>query len=188
MYIPEKHHRRSIRIPGFDYTQSGAYFITLCTRFRARLFGEIVDGNMRLSEAGRIVLHCWQKIPSHFPKVTLDAFVVMPDHVHGILFLSTRRDTAGPAQTTGKNAPDGQPKIERFGRPVPGSVPTIVRSFKAAVTKGVNELRGTPGTVVWQRNYYERVIRNDEEWDRIWQYILDNPKNWNKNKIGPAAG
>jgi putative transposase len=103
-YDPEKHHRRSIRLKGYDYTQPGAYFITICTHGRECLFGEIIDGEMHLNEAGQIVVQTWQDLPNHVPNVQLDAFVVMPNHVHGIIIITDRTGGIGagfkPARTT----------------------------------------------------------------------------------------
>jgi len=168
--------RRSIRLPEYDYSQPGAYFVTVCTQERGPLFGEVVDGAMRLNEAGRTAQACWEEIPTHFRGITVDAFVVMPNHIHGIVIITDRRGTAC-------RAPTG---MERFGEPVAGSLPTIMRSFKSAVTKRVNELRGTPGVRLWQRNFYERVIRGEEELKRARQYILDNPLRWHLDPENPT--
>ena len=148
-FDPEKHHRRSIRLGGYDYSQAGAYFVTVCTRNRECLFGEIIDGEMRLNDAGRMVDSEWLNTPRIRPQVELDGYIVMPNHVHGIICVVD--DGRGTARRA--------PTVERFGCPVPGSLPTIVRAFKSAATKQINTLRGTPGTPVWQRNYYEYVIR-----------------------------
>ncbi|MBK9941051.1 MAG: transposase [Kouleothrix sp.] len=162
-YDPALHHRRSIRLSGYDYTQAGAYFVTACTAARRRLFGELVGSEMRLSRYGAIALECWEAIPEHCPRVELDAFVVMPDHIHGILVLPEDADRARVAAR------------ERFSKPVAGSLPTIVRLYKAAVTRQINEWRGTANPPVWQRNYYEHVIRSQAALERIRAYIVDNP-------------
>ncbi len=136
------YYRRSLRLSGYDYSQEGAYFVTICTRDRAPLFDN--EANRQIAE------QCWLSIPDHFPMVQLDEWVVMPNHVHGILTLvDDGRGTACRAPT---------PAPERFGQPTPSSLPTIVRSFKSAVTKRVNLLQRTPGAPVWQRNYFEHVI------------------------------
>jgi len=162
-YDPQKHHRRSIRLKGYDYTQAGAYFITIVTKDRACLFGEVVEDDMRLSPMGIIVQECWLAIPDHFPHAVLDEFVVMSNHVHGIIVLN---------ETEHFGARHAVPRPEQFGKPVPGSIPTIVRSFKSAATKCINEYRGTPGAPVWQCNYHEHVIRTEESLDCIREYIL----------------
>lgn len=170
------HHRRSLRLKNYDYAQAGAYFVTLCTQNRACLFGEIVDGQMRLHPAGREAGQCWLQIPQHFPNVELDEFVVMPNHVHGIVVLGDGgRGTVCRAPTT----------VERFGRPVSGSLPTVVRSFKSAVTKRINALHGSPGVSVWQRNYYEHVIRDEASLQDIREYIVNNPLQWTLDRENP---
>ena len=133
-YDPDKHHRRSIRLKGYDYSQIGAYFITICTQNRECLFGKIVDGKMVLNPFGRIVADEWTKTALIRDEIKLDEWVVMPNHFHGIVVVTNCRGTARRA-----------PTVERFGKPVSGSIPTIVRSFKSAVTKRINELRQTPG-------------------------------------------
>ena len=149
-YKPEIHHRQSICLKGYDYSQAGAYFVTLCAWNKEYLFGEIVDGKMLLNEYGEIVMKCWEAIPIHFPHVETDKFIIMPNHVHGIVFMVGARH-AVPLRTIG----------EQFAKPVSGSLPTLIRSFKSAVTKSINTFRNTPGTPVWQRNYYEHIIRDD---------------------------
>jgi putative transposase len=178
-FDPEKHHRRSIRLKGYDYRRQGAYFVTICTHDRLCLFGEVVGGEMRLNEYGRIALGCWKEIPLHFPQAELDAFVVMPNHVHGIIVLTVGARHAVPLQNGISE------KTEQFGKPVAGSIPTIIRSFKSATTRHINALRGTPGSPVWQRNYYEHIIRNEESLNRIREYIKTNPLRWAMDSENP---
>jgi REP element-mobilizing transposase RayT len=174
-YDLERHHRRSVRLKGYDYAGSGAYFVTICTQNHECLFGEIRDGRMILNDAGRMVQSLWDELPRHFPNVELDTFVVMPNHVHGIIWIiDVGRGTACRA-----------PTVERFGQPVAHSLPTIIRSFKSAVTKCVNAQRGTPGLPIWQRNYYEHIIRNDDELNRICEYIVNNPARWDNDVENP---
>jgi REP element-mobilizing transposase RayT len=165
-FNPDIHHRRSIRFQDYDYSAVGAYFVTLCAFQRECLFGEVVEGGMQLSDAGLAVIDCWQAIPKHFSQAELDEFVVMPNHLHGII-VNDCRGTACRAQFD-----------EAFGRPVAGSLATIIRSFKSAVSNRVNVLRDNPGVPVWQRNYYERVIRDEQELAAIRQYIANNPARW----------
>ena len=168
LYVPEIHRRRSIRLPDYDYTQAGTYFVTICAQGRRCLFGEVVDGEMLLNPFGRIAHQCWMSLPDHFVRLSLDEAVVMPNHVHGIFcIVEDGRGTACRA-----------PTMERFAQPVSGSIPTIIRSFKSAVTRAINQLRNTPGTPIWQSNYYERVIRDDKELAAIRQYIVGNPAKW----------
>jgi putative transposase len=178
-------HRRSIRVQGYDYSQAGAYFVTICTQNRKCLFGEIADGRMVVNHAGRIVDQCWYDIPSHFPHIALDQYVVMPNHLHGIIVISEGRGTAC-CRGTACRAPTTTE--EQFGHPVVGSVPTIIRSFKSAATKRINEIRNTPGAKLWQRNFYERIIRNDDELNRIREYIANNPLQWEMDRENPARG
>ena len=174
-YDPEKHCRRSIRLQGYDYSRPGAYFVTVCTRNRKCLFGEIIEGRMVLNDYGKVVAMAWDAIPRHFPDVEIDMFQIMPNHVHGIVVISAGRGTACRA-----------PTMERFGKAVYGSLATIIRSFKSAVTKYINELRNTPGAKLWQRNYYDHIIRNEDELDRIRRYISDNPAKWKLDRENPC--
>ena len=170
---PEPRNRRSIRLKGYDYAQEGAYFVTVCTRQQQCLFGSIRDGRMRLNDAGRAVRDCWNDLPRHYPHVKMDAMVVMPNHVHGIVVLL---DAVGaglkPAPTT------------RQGKR--HALPEIVRGFKTFASRRVNQLRGTPGIPIWQRNYYEHVVRDDEDLDRIRTYIANNPARWDEDEDNPV--
>jgi putative transposase len=161
-----RHHRRSTRLKGHDYAQPGAYFVTACTRDRECLFGDIVDGEMRLNQYGMAVREEWLRTAQLRENVEVDAFTIMPNHVHGVVIITNGRGTARRAPT------------EEFGKPVAHSVPTIIRAFKSAATKRINAVRHSPGTPIWQRNYYEHVIRTDEELNAIREYILANPANW----------
>lgn len=172
-YNPEINHRRSIRLKSYDYTQPGAYFVTFCAYQRQHLFGEVVDGNMVLNERGKIARYEWFKTAELRPYVKLydDEFVIMPNHGHGIIWIEDdlvgARRRRAPTETT-----------EKFGKPVKGSIPTIVRAYKSAVTYAVNKLENQLGAVLWQRNYYEHIIRNDRELHNIARYIQFNPLNW----------
>lgn len=169
-------HRRSIRLRGYDYSQVGAYFVTVCTKDRRCLFGNAADGEMQLNDAGRIVADEWIKTAEMRNNVELDEWVVMPNHFHGILVVTNGRGTARRA-----------PTLEQFGQPVSGSIPTIIRSFKSAVTKRINEMRGMPGAKSWQRNYYEHIIRNNDELNRIREYIANNPVQWGMDRENPVG-
>jgi putative transposase len=172
-----KYHRRSIRLREYPYTQVGAYFLTMCTFNKAPLFGKLQDGKMLLSPLGFIVEDCWTEIPNHFARAELDLYVMMPNHFHGIVVQeSPGRGTACRALTA-----------EQFGRPVPESVPTIVRSFKFAATKRANESLGAPGAALWQRNYFEYVIRDAQSLNRIREYIATNPVKWESDRNNPKG-
>jgi len=174
-YDSHRHHRRSIRLKGYNYTHPGAYFITICTYKHRCLFGRVVDGEMRLNPLGQIVTNCWNEIPHHFPHAELDEFVVMPNHIHGVISI-VGATHASPLQQT--HPPRG---------PIPGSLGAIVGSFKSAVTKRINRHRHTPGGVVWQRNYYEHIIRTELALNAIRQYIRDNPLRWHLDQYNPNA-
>ena len=142
--LPGGLHRRSIKLTEYDYSQSNAFFVTICAANRALIFGKVVDGAVIHSEAGEIVTEEWQKTEELRTYLKLDLFVVMPNHFHGILLIE------GQKGGTARRAPTKQ----RFGQPEPDSLPTIIGAFKSAVTKRINILRHAPGAVVWQRNYY----------------------------------
>jgi REP element-mobilizing transposase RayT len=171
---PSKRHRRSIRLRGFDYTSQGAYFVTTVTHDRRELFGRIVDDEMRLNAAGRIVAEEWQRSGEVRSNVEVDEFVVMPNHFHGIVFLMQNDEG------TLRSAP-----TPAFGASVAGSLPVIVRNFKGAATRRLRHL-GFADTV-WQRNYHERLIRNERELHAIRQYIIDNPRQWALDKENPQS-
>ncbi|QXE90699.1 transposase [Geomonas subterranea] len=170
-YDPHLHHRRSVRLEGFDYSQNGAYFVTVCAHERQTLFGRLVAGDagvtVELSEAGAAAQSCWLEIPRHFPLVTLDAFIVMPDHLHGILFLSGHEQSSGRVRGANDYSP-----LQGNGTSL--TVGSVVRGFKIGVTKWFKENQPCADKV-WQRSYYEHVIRNDNELDLARQYILENP-------------
>ena len=182
-YRADKHHRRSIRLAGYDYSQSGAYFITLCMQNRECRFGEIINGSVRLNDAGNIACQCWKDIPAHFPCVVCDVFVIMPNHVHGILFIE---DSVGADDVRAKNI-SPLPPLSLPLPPLPHgtskTIGSIVRGFKIGVTKWMRQ--STPVQNIWQRNYYEHIIRNDEELNRIRQYILENPARWEIDRENP---
>jgi putative transposase len=179
-YDPQRHHRRSIRLPGYDYSQSGAYFITICTHDGEPLFGEVVDGIMRLNRFGHVVQACWSNLPRHYPHVMLDEFMVMPTHTHKIIVL-----TGDPASTSpaAEHIPTGEQPIA----PTRHGLPEVVRAFKAFSARRINALRRSTGTPVWQRNYYERIIRDDHAIQTIRKYIRDNPLRWHLDRYNSAA-
>jgi putative transposase len=271
--------RRTTRLPGYDYSKEGAYFVTVCTYQKMSLFGTIKEGLVQLNEFGRIVSDCWALLPSHFSNIHLDEFVIMPNHIHCIINIcgpvgarpaspestsntspesissmspesisSTSPESTSNTSTesisntspesisstspesisstspesTSSTSPESisylgeaglgrtqgeaglgrtqgeaglgrtqgeaglAPTVNQRGNSVRiiqsclqrGSIGAIIGSFKASVTKRINELRGSPGAIIWQRNYYERVVRNDSELIRTRRYIADNPNNW----------
>lgn len=201
-----EHHRHSIRLPGYDYSLAGAYFVTIVTQGRVCLFGSVVQGEMMLNDIGRLIEHRWHEIPPHFPNVQLDAFVIMPNHIHGIIIITgvgaglvpAQSDSAGlvPAQSdpgaTTRVAPTmgnmGVPAVGDMGAPTVGD---IVGAFKSMTT--VEYIRGVKQGLwppfhrrLWQRNYYEHIIRNERELAAIQQYIRDNPANWKSDAERPT--
>jgi putative transposase len=177
-YNPEIHHRRSIRLKGYDYTQPGAYFVTFCAYQRMHFFGEVVDGDMIPNDRGKIARDEWFKTAELRPHVKLyeDEFVIMPNHGHGIIWIIDEVDEGRLVGIRRRRIPTDN--IEKFGKPVKGSIPTIIRAYKSAVTYAVNKLEDQRGAVLWQRNYYEHIIRNERELNNIAQYIVNNPLNW----------
>jgi putative transposase len=171
-YDPSIHHRRSIRLNGFDYTQLGAYFVTIVAHRRLPIFGEIIGGVVQLNVCGEIVRMEWMRTAAIRREIALDEFVVMPNHFHAIVMI-TECD-GGSVGARRRRAPP----IEQFSKPIAGSIPTIIRAFKSAVTTRINQLRGTPGAPIWQRNYHEHIIRNADELSRIREYIRYNPMAW----------
>jgi putative transposase len=189
---PDRYHRRSIRLKEYDYTQPGAYFITIITHERMPLFGEIVDDAVRWNDYGQIVRDEWFQTTVVRPYVVLhpDEFVVMPNHVHGIIWIVGDGDVdivgaqrrCAPT-TTGRTVGGATPT-----NVIPGSLGAIIRSFKSITTKRINALRDTPGAPVWQRNYYEHVVRNERELAHIREYIQTNPLRWALDWENPEVG
>jgi REP element-mobilizing transposase RayT len=249
IYDPQRHHRHSIRLQGYDYTQPGAYFITICAYQRECLFGEIQNGQMALNEYGRIAQACWEEIPRHFENVELDEWVVMPNHIHGIMVIvdvgtthsegatqqagTTHSEGAtqqagtthleGAIQQAGTTHSEGATQqagtthlegatqqagtthlegaIQQAGTthsegathwvapakgPPPGSIGAIVGQFKSVVARRINASRNMSGAPVWQRNYHERIIRNERALYAIRQYIQNNPLKWTLDRDNPA--
>ena len=174
--IQPRHNRRSIRLKEYDYSQPGWYFITICSQNRDTLFGDVIDGKMVLNDAGEIVNMEWQKTAEIRKNIIIDQYAIMPNHLHGIIGIVDEEDIPG------KGTMHRAPTIEQYGKPTSNSIPTIIRGFKSAVTKKINIKNNTPGAPVWQRNYYERIIRDDPELNRIRKYINENPFKWQIDK------
>jgi len=177
-YDPQKHHRRSIRLPDYDYSQPGAYFITLVTQGRERLFGEIHNGEMQLNEPGQIVWEIWNSLPARYPQVSVGTAIVMPDHFHGIVNISVSVSVSvGVVHELPRQR---QRRITDQMERRRMTLPLVVGYFKMNSAKRINLLRGLDGLPVWQRNYYEHIIRNEAEYNRIHRYIEANASNWDK--------
>ncbi|MDA3813888.1 MAG: hypothetical protein PF570_06495 [Candidatus Cloacimonetes bacterium] len=180
------HSRHSIRLPSYDYTSSGAYFITLCTLNHEQSLGEIINHEMILSRFGEIVSEKWFDIPNHHKHVELGEFIIMPNHIHGIIWIVSQTVGASLGMTDEKERVcRGKPRQEeiysrKFGKPQSGSLSMIINHFKGSVKRwcNQNEYKG----VLWQRNYYEHVILNDKELNNISEYIKINPQNWSKDE------
>jgi putative transposase len=190
-YNQTVHHRRSIRLDGYDYAQTGAYFITICTHDRRCLFGEIVDGGMRLNDVGRIIAEQWDAIPRRFTNVELDEFVVMPNHIHGIFFI-VGAPLAGAQRCAGtqKNAPTNNqaPADERAPARGAPTVGDIVGAYKSlCVHHGLKWIQQNQSSFVlgklWQRNYWEHIVRDEPELNHIRGYIRNNPAQWETDKL-----
>jgi REP element-mobilizing transposase RayT len=172
---PLKHHRRSIRLRGYDYSQAGAYFVTICEVNRACIFGQVVDGKMHPNQFGEIVLKWWNELPNYYPPVELDEFVVMPNHMHGIIVITDVG--AGSSCPNGRH--DAAPTEKR-------TLGQLVGHFKFQITKEINQIRDAGYAKVLQRDYYEHIMRNEREWNAIAEYICNNPANWNADLDNPA--
>jgi putative transposase len=209
------HHRRSIRLKGYDYTRPGAYFVTNCAYQRAEIFGEIVAGIMRLNPSGEIIREEWIKTGRIRPSVVLheDEFVIMPNHIHGIIWIVENATVGGTRGSIESMTVGATHRVARTinGRVAPtddardvhadnargastksttivsGSLGAILGQFKSISAKRINALRSSPGAGVWQRNYYEHIIRNENEFKNIWNYIDTNPLRWQEDQLNPFA-
>jgi putative transposase len=174
---PQLPNRRSVRLKTFDYSQQGAYFLTICAQHNECLFKRVILEEMILNDVGTIVHECWSEIPRHFSDVELAAHVVMPNHLHGIVVLRGRARHAVPLR------PDANAR--KFGAPVAGSIATIARSFKSAASKRIHHVLKRPAIQVWQRNYFEHVIRNQDDFNKTSEYIRVNPARWDFDLVNP---
>jgi REP element-mobilizing transposase RayT len=181
-FDPDVQHRRSIRLQRYDYSCAGAYFVTICTLNRECLFGEMEDGAMRLNDAGKVVEECWQEIPSHFPQVELDEFVVMPNHVHGILVIG--ESGVAVEERANDRAKNFSPLRKRPAG-TSRTIGSVVRGFKIGVTKWMRQAH--PIHAVWQRNYWEHIIREEVELEQIREYIRNNPVRWELDQLHPGC-
>jgi REP element-mobilizing transposase RayT len=187
-YDPEKHHRCSIRLKDYDYSQAGAYFMTVCAWNKECIFGEIKDGEILFNEYGKSVMKCWDAIPSHFINAECDEFVVMPNHIHGIITISNVGAQFIAPSCINRQTSHRFKINQNNKKGVMNHAPTlggIVRSFKARCTYMINQIRNTSGIPVWQRNYYEHVIRTEKELNQIREYIVNNPMRWELDTENP---
>ena len=189
---PNKPKRRSIRILEYDYTQQGAYFISICTHLKKHIFGEITSGSMKLSPLGEIAHYQWLQLPQRFSNIELDAFIIMPNHIHGILIINkpqhpiTRRyspdlsnedtpqvSTLTPCPPVNSNPPHGT---------IPGSIGAIIQNYKSLTSRKINMLLRSKNNPIWQRNFYEHIVRDETDYERIVEYIENNPISWSDDK------
>jgi len=173
MFDPRIHHRKSIRLPGYDYNQLGSYYITIVTQGRLYRFGEIVSGEMVLNQDGLRAKVVWEELPDHYRSIEMGKFIVMPNHLHGIITINENSVGAGfkPAPT------------------IRHPLSEIIRGYKTFSTRKVNQQKNTVGAHLWQRNYYEHIIRDDLDYARIWKYIDENPACWSSDDLyrSPSA-
>jgi REP element-mobilizing transposase RayT len=183
-FDPEKHHRRSIRLRNYDYSQPGAYFVTICTYQKRPWFGEIKNGQMYLNQLGKIVADEWLKTCKIRPNFQLDEWVIMPNHFHGIVIIN---DYSGDNQSLGNGQSASRFRRTQFDQLTdhdappqqkPNSLSSCIAGFKSAVTKRINLLRQNTDTPIWQRNYYESILRDEKYLAVVREYIINNPKNW----------
>ena len=211
-------HRRSVRLPDYDYSSPGAYFVTICTAKRKSIFGEIIGNELKINEMGNIAYNCWLNITDHFLNTELDEFIIMPNHIHGIIMIKPRRgmastcpsqentpdprrgmastcpsqeNTPDPRRGMASTCPSGSPVSKglpvsnpygrKFGKPQTGSLGIIIANFKSIVTKRIWELTASK-TPIWQRNFYEHIIRSERDLNAIREYIRDNQAKWEKDE------
>ena len=164
--------RRSVRLKNFDYTSPTAYFVTLCSFERQHLFAQIDNGHSIHTPTGNTIEHCLLEIHRHFQHVEIGEFVIMPNHIHAIVMFNPRRGL--PLQTPPPQSPS-------FGHRIPDSLGSIIGQFKSTVTKNVRVSIQNPEARVWQRNYHDRIVRNDRELNAVRDYISYNPVNWSSD-------
>ena len=163
--MTNKKNRRSIRLSGYDYSQPGMYFVTICVREKECLLGEIIEGKIRLFDFGEIASAGWTRLSEDYPTLSVDPFCIMPNHVHAIIQIHETIKTK-----TGK----------------PKSLGQLVGAYKAFTTKQINHQRSVEGILFWQRNYYEHIVRNQKDLNRIQEYILNNPSKWELDDENPV--
>ena len=180
-YLPN---RRTIRIKTCDYAQPAAYFVTICAHAHRNVFGKIDTQEMELNALGKIVDDSWLELTSHFSNIRLAVHIVMPNHLHGIVSIQGR---AGNGSRTHTNSSVTPIVTRGHGATLPGSIPTIIRSFKSAVSKKARAILRKPRFQVWQRGYYEHIIRDQDDFENICEYIRLNPARWHLDNENPAG-
>ncbi|MCL4562678.1 MAG: transposase [Chloroflexi bacterium] len=188
MSLRVQHNRRSIRLEGYDYSQAGAYFVTLVTQDRELTFGAIKNDEMILNPMGELAAILWQTLPRRFP-ISLDECILMPNHFHGIIVIhDTRKGEAFGDQASPDilaHLPNASPLPPHGTQP--GSLGAIIQNFKSVTARRINALRNTPGAPVWQRNYYEHILRDEDDLARVRRYIAENPLRWALDTENPLS-
>jgi REP element-mobilizing transposase RayT len=179
---PIQQRKNSLRLPNYDYSLPGAYFITLCTQNRLHVFGHISDEEMVLNDYGKVVKEVWKNLPNHYPNMACGEFVVMPNHIHGVMFLKPIDHTKGGFETH-PNQKQTRPNQKRTHPNKIHGIPEIVRALKTFSARKINEIRNSPGGKVWQRNYWDRVVRNERALQAINRYIQNNPLKWQLDRL-----
>jgi len=201
-YNPNLHKRKSTRLKGYDYSKEGNYFLTICCQDKECLFGDVVNGKMILNNIGEVVNECWLKIPNHFPKVKLKEYVIMPNHIHGIIELindekSVSNNTAVENLRVINLKAENEQLLNfipiknsiiqnNFQKCTPRSIGSIIKGFKIGVTKWIRDKNNFEPILiesVWQRNYHEHIIRDNREYEKIVKYIINNPSKWEIDKL-----
>ncbi|MDI6780565.1 MAG: hypothetical protein QME49_00415 [bacterium] len=207
-YNPDIHHRKSIRLKGYDYSNTGVYFVTICTHSKESVFRDTIFRNTvprsldvslhlplcplpNLNRYGEIIQQHWNNIPNHFQHVVLNEFVIMPNHIHGIIRINPCTGQGEATNQGGGTPQEGGETHQEGGGTPPLRMPTlgqIVGYFKYQTTKTINQIDNTPNRPIWQRNYYERIIRTETDYFEITKYIRDNPQNWHYDEENPCRG
>ncbi len=176
-FNPDFHHRQAIRLPHYDYSRRGAYFVTICIRNRECLLGHIADGQMILNDAGLIVKSVWDEMPQRYTGIDTDAFVIMPNHIHAMIVVGAALALPPNPTARKKGAASGAPTLAN-----------VIRAFKSISAIQVNRVLSRHGQPFWQRNYYEHIIRDEHELNRIREYVQNNPLNWETDEENPERG
>jgi putative transposase len=175
---PIRHHRRSIRLKGYNYTQPGSYFVTIVTKNREHIFGEIIMGKIHFNLYGRTIMKYWQEIPRNFSNAELDIWTIMPNHIHGIIIIHPNLSTGEASHYKASDIDDASPQQQRPTGTNPQSLAAMIQNFKSISTRRINRFRRTPGVPLWQRDYWERIIRDERELNQVREYIQNNPLQW----------
>lgn len=171
----------SLRYPIADYSDPGVYFITLCTHPRESLFGKIINEQMHCNAFGTIIWDVWKTLPKRYPQIELDAAIVMPDHFHGLIIIREENTANHGFTSTSIQGEESEFPLGSLARRRM-TIPLVIGYFKMNTAKRINLLRGTPGEAVWQRNYYDMILRSDKDYDSLVEYIMTNPQRWGLDK------